>query len=168
MFLTLKTIAWDETRKGFYSPSQQGFLWQPGMVVVSQCPKCHKASGLLDLECTCGIYSSPNKKCLTEYAHYPNSIFMLMNNYGTCDIWTGPHDLPHTYVVRSWGAQIVGVIATARNDFGPRFLTSALATEFFKADIYSLRDATEMIRQNWEDVAQLNIFQHKEALNEYE
>ena len=151
--LFIKTIVWDQKRKGFYSPSKIDFLWKDG-IIVAGCDKCAIFGDIQD-DCTCGIYGSPNPETLDEYIEYPNSIIVLMRAYGTLDVWTAPKDLPgEFYVIRSWGARIVGVIAdnwkTGMAEYGQRGTSVGYALEVFSGSMaYKWKLAREMIRATW-------------------
>jgi hypothetical protein len=148
--LTLKALAFDAKTGTFYSPSHTGFEWRKG-IIAKECSKC--TIDHCDPKCTCGIYSSPNPEVLLEYAHYSTSIIALMDTYGWDDIWTGPHDLPFTYVMRSWGTQIKGVVGT---DFRTntelsktRQLSAMKACESFEVKAFPWFRVCRMIMANW-------------------
>lgn len=156
MLLSLKSIAWNETLKGFFSPSHQDFIWPSG-IVVAGCEHAVEYGGI-GLECTCGIHSSPNIRILKDYQHFPNSIIVLLNLYGDWDLWTGPADMADTYVLRSWGAQVVGV-ALEEPKNNQRFMSSILASQFFGVEIDHISTLENMIRQNWIDTIQIDPYQ---------
>ena len=150
--LFLKTIAWDQARKGFYSPSRIDFLWKDG-IVVAGCDKCAILGDIHD-DCTCGIYGSPNPETLVEYIEYPNSIIALMKSYGTLDVWKAPTDVHGFYVVRSWGALIGGVISDRQEagtlEYGQRALSVGYALETFPGALaYRWKIARTMIKITW-------------------
>lgn len=167
--LFFKTIAYDVSRKGFYSPSWREFLWTPE-IVVAQCAKC-APTGDIGLDCTCGIYGSPNLETLEEYHKYPNSIVAIMNAYGRLDIWNGPLDLTKYYVLRCWGAKIVAIlitdITTKYNITGQRAQSAVLAMDKFNVKGEQLYLAKEMLRQSWLKTADIDPFvPYKEEANE--
>jgi len=167
--LFLKTIAYDVDRKGFYSPSWRDFLWTPE-VVVAQCEKC-APTGEIGLDCTCGIYGSPNTETLEEYHKYPNSIIAIMNAYGRFDIWNGPRDLSQYYVIRCWGAKIVGILitdlTTKYNITGQRAQSAVLAMDKFNVSGKQLYLAKEMIQQSWLKTVDIDpSMPYKEKLDE--
>ena len=149
--LVLKTIAWNESERGFFSPSHTGFLWGRD-VVASMCEKC-QIIGRIESDCTCGLYGSPNPETLIEYHSYPNSIVVLMNTYGTIDVWTAPKDIPNCYVTRSWGMKIVRIIGTEivshKRLRGQRDISAGLASEMFDSPRISLKGAKYIIRETW-------------------
>jgi hypothetical protein len=81
-----------------------------------------------------------------------------MKNYGTVDVWTGPKDLPNTYVCRSWATRIIGVLKED-NDNEQRYMSSVLAAEKFEVAIYQKWMATKMIQASWEVLADINPFE---------
>lgn len=159
--LFLKTIAYDADRKGFYSPSWRDFLWSPE-IVVAQCEKC-APTGEIGLNCTCGIYGSPNIETLEEYHKYPNSVVAIMAAYGRFDIWTGPADLAAFYVIRCWGAKIVSIlitdIVTKYNVSGQRAMSFVRALEMFNIEEgKQFYLAKEMVRQSWLKTVNIDPF----------
>lgn len=156
LLLSLKTIAWNETHHGFFSPSHRGFMWEKD-VIVAGCEHV-EVHGQIGMDCTCGIHSSPNARVLKDYQHFPNSVIVLLSLYGMVDTWTGPKDLPNTYVVRSWGAQVVGV---AKEEFTnkQRFMSSVLAAQCFEVAIEPLEMLEAMIQSTWKSVVDIDPYQ---------
>lgn len=154
MFLSLKSICWDEGRKGFFSPSRPDFCWPKDQVVMSECTKCHRSRdvGALDLDCTCGLYSSPNYQTLEEYHKFPNSVLVLMNTYGMSDVWGSPYDILNgqAWVMRSWAMKIVRVVEDPSwwHNLN-RSQTGALAIQFYGKKALSLNIVKTMISVNW-------------------
>lgn len=157
MFLSLKTIAFDSNRNGFYSPTMSNFLWPMGdNIVESGCEHAEKV-GMLGEDCHCGIWSSPNEDALDEYAKYPNSVLLFLNTHGRSIVWPGPFDIPNTHVLRSWGIRIIGVIREIKQGEknAERILSMAYAREYFSPDgntpleVWELADAQRLIQQNW-------------------
>ena len=150
--LFLKTLVWNEQTKGFCSPTHHDFVWPKG-IVARYCAKCETDN--FNPECTCGIYGSPHPNTLVEYAKYKNSVFVLMNSYGWMDVWTGPSDLPNTYITRSWGAQIIGIVGTMIKDhpfaLSPQRLQVALlGVDYYQVEVLSWSVAKDMIAITWE------------------
>ena len=150
--LVFKSFAFDQVRHGFYSPSRSDFLWGKD-IVVGRCNKC-ETSGNIGIDCTCGLYGSPNVETIDEYHTFPNSVLAVMNTYGRLDIWTAPDDIPGCYVTRSWGMQVVFVVSDEIN--GKPLRSSRLASmllamsdEYFGVPAIPLWIAKEMIRQTW-------------------
>lgn len=163
--LSLKAIFWDEPRKGFFSPSRNAFQWFPG-IVQRECNRGCEID-IINPDCTCGIYSSPNTKTLVEYAKRPNAVFALLNNYGWVDIWTGPHEFPGTYVLRSWGVKVVGIVGTMTDgsalQLEPRRYQSALiGLDYFQVKIYPWEVAKEMMKFVWMRDVHINPFEYSE------
>lgn len=151
MILSLKTLAYNTTNRSFFSPSRNDFKWEKG-IIVSWCEKKHDISNLEKVtdeirSCTCGIYSAPNRAALLEYEKYPNSILVLLRLYGWWDLFTGPHDLPNTFVMRSWGARIIGVQMEDKTT--QRYMSSVLAAQEFGVSIYPKGFIEEMIQISW-------------------
>ena len=149
--LSMKAVAWrEDLGGGFFSPQRKSFVWSEG-IVARACTSC--PDDKVNPNCTCGLYSSPNPEALPEYAKYPSCCFVLLENYGWADIWTGPRDLPNTYVLRSWGAQIVGVVGTLQD--GPlslephRFQTALLGVEKYNVKLFNWNVAKKMIEYTW-------------------
>ncbi len=146
---SFKSIAWDQNRRKFVSPSRPNFEWQKG-IVRSQCQiKDHSTNefGHLDLNCTCGIWSSPNRKALEEYEKYQNSIIVLLQLYGTADIKESALDIPDCYVLRTWSARVVGVqFEDKTND---RYMATTLAADYFGIKIFPVEVAEMMIQASW-------------------
>lgn len=147
MFVALKTIAWDEGRKGFYSPQQTGFYWPASAVVAAKCSHITEP-GDVSRACHCGIYASPNTNILTEYEVYPNSIVVLLNLYGTVRGMFGPKDKPETFVLRAWGARIIGIVEEKPQNI-QRYMSTLLEAQQFRVPIQKLVDVEEMILANW-------------------
>jgi len=153
LLLSLKAVAFDVDRNGFYSPSQCDFVWPRG-VVERQCDTCNPRE--FDPGCHCGIYSSPNPEILTEYAKFSNTVYVLLNLYGWIDLWTGPADISDTFVIRSWGAKIIGVLATTadpkpRKLPAQRQLSAILGVDYYGVDLMSWLQVKEMITITWEN-----------------
>lgn len=151
--LFLKTICFDKDRRGFYSPQQRDFIWEPDKVIVAQCAKC-AIKGTIGLHCHCGLYGSPNPETLVEYCSFPNSIVALMNAYGRLDLWSGPSDLSQYYVLRCWGARIVGILTTdierlQLNIRDQRAQSAVWAMDRFNVSGIQWYIMKEMIRQSW-------------------
>lgn len=151
--LSLKAIAFDTERRGFYSPSHRDFLWTKDVVVAS-CNRCANPDQF-NPDCTHGIYSSPNVEALAEYATYKNSVLALMQCFGWIDIWTGPHDIPDAYILRSWGVQILGVIGESAPGIplsGQRQLSAINANRLFDVPTYTFTLAKGMIALTWKNI----------------
>lgn len=149
MMLSLKSVAWDESRKGFFSPQQTGFFWPSGAVVAAQCEHITELGDVSE-NCHCGIYSSPNTNILTEYEVYPNSIIVMLNLYGKYRIYKGPSDKAGSFVLRSWGAKVVGIAEESPKNM-QRYMTTVLAAQFFCVPIQKLSEIEMMVRLNWEN-----------------
>jgi hypothetical protein len=149
--LFLKTIAFDVNRNGFYSPSQDGFLW-PKDIAIAQCVKCAKI-GTIDPECACGLYGSPNPETLVEYHKFPNSIVVILAAFGRFVIHWGPRGLEQFYVVRARGARIVGIVlsdlVTGYNVQGQRIWSAIQAMNYYDVEGKNIETAKNMIRQSW-------------------
>lgn len=160
--LSLKAVVWSKKKQAFCSPSRQEFQWKIGIVWS----ECHTGQfcppQTIHPDCACGIYTSPNPEAIAEYAGDPNSIYALMNLYGTADIWTGPLDLPGTYVVRSAGSRVVGLVNTNMLGFvlSPRRQVNiTLACDIFQYSLFSWDEAREMIRATWREKADMDPFE---------
>lgn len=164
--LSMKALSWRQDKLGFFSPQRGAFQWPKG-VVASECRRGICGMHKYNSDCTCGLYSSPNPKALDEYAKYPSTVFVLLNLYGWLDCWTGPKDLPHTYVARSWGAQIVGIVGTM-TDGSPlklephRYQSALLGFEHYGVKMYPWEVAKDMIQMTWVD--QLGFSPYFEAI----
>lgn len=156
--LSVKCLAWSQERQVFHSPQKAEFEWKPG-IISRACSKC--PTDQINLDCTCGIYASPNPEALYEYAVWPNTLFVLMNTYGWVDIWSGPKDLYWTNVTRSWGTQIVGLISmnpvkVSHGNFEMKPLNPAKqqsmlwAADYYQVNIFPWAVARSMIHTTWE------------------
>ena len=148
--LSLKTVVWDDLAGSFRSPTRTEFIWPKGVIASD----CHKCNDEYDPNCHCGIYSSPNPTTLKEYATYTSSVFVLLNLYGWVDIWTAPRDIPHAYVLRSWGAQIIGIVGDNANGkvmslSATRQLTAINGATYYGVEIYPWQIAEAMISVTW-------------------
>jgi hypothetical protein len=158
--LVLKAVAWNEDLKGFYSPSHSDFVWPKG-IVARQCDRCEIDH--FDPICTCGIYASPNPETLIEYATKMNTVFVLLNTYGWVDVWTGPRDIPHTFIVRAWGAQIIGIVGETATGhplkLSPQREQAAyIGAERYGVDIYPWLLVQSMIAVTWREHVKFNPF----------
>jgi hypothetical protein len=150
---SLKTIAWDNKRHVFVSPAHTEYCWKPG-VNWAICSKCAQL-GEIQLDCTCGVYHSPNPEALSEYEVYPTSIIAMVKMYGVYDIWSGPTpDLPWTYPTRSDGIRVVGILGSGSLKSagfleGTRGITEGLAVSKFQVNLYPWKLARGMIRERW-------------------
>ena len=154
--LTLKTIAYNSTDDVLYSPSHRDFAWSKG-VIARACPRCEIDS--CDPNCTCGIYTSPNPETLKEYAKYAGSIHVLMNTFGWVDMWTAPRDIldGRAVVMRSWGTEIIGIVAVDREKEQLRALTMLRAAEIFEVAVFPWVMVKKMIQVSWRNMPGLII-----------
>lgn len=170
MILSLKAIAYSTSTRTFCSPSRTDFAWQKG-IMASSCHKNHDISNLEKVTdgikaCTCGLYSSPNEATLEEYKHYPNSIIVLLKLYGFWDLWTAPADIKDAFVMRSWGARIIGVQMEDKTT--QRYMSSVLAAQTFDVNIYPKSLVEEMLQANWVKNSLSNPFPNREVPWQYE
>lgn len=148
--LSLKSIAYDAQLREFFSPSHKDYMWR-GDIMVAQCEEC-APNGDIGLDHTCGIYSSPNPSAIKEYHIFPNSVMVLLNLYGTVDIWPGPSDLAWTYICRSWAARPVAVVTPWQ---GKGDTVSCLAAEQLGLIAIPWAVTKEMIRKTWARYCQI-------------
>jgi hypothetical protein len=137
--------------KGFFSPSQKDFIWPRGLV-VSKCTLGCRDNKIFNPNCSCGIHTSPNPAMLEDYAREKNSVYVLMRLYGWNGIWPGPKEHPEVRVVKSWGAQIMGVVATTTESMilSPQRQFSAIkGSEFYEVTLYSWTMARKLIAVSW-------------------
>jgi hypothetical protein len=166
----MKILVLDLDKKAFSSPvvryGRQEFLWSADRRMIAECEKCNPGfTGTIGKDCTCGLYSSPNFEALKEYDDHPQAVYCLLNLYGTVDIWYGPegntkpgrwHDLRHTFVLRSWGAKIIGIVqrntdAVTDSWFFNHDVAIAVAAEILNVPVYSKHIASMMIDKTWLD-----------------
>jgi hypothetical protein len=165
--LSLKTIAWDNDKKCFVSPSHTEYSWKPG-INWAICEKC-APKGEIQLDCTCGVYHSPNPEALTEYESYPTSIIALVKMYGVYDIWSGPlPDLPWTYPTRSDGIRVVGVLGSGSLKAagfleGTRGVTEVLALDKFQTTLLPWSLVRAMIQIRWLQHFQIDPYKDRRA-----
>jgi hypothetical protein len=149
--LVLKTIVYDANDDRFHSPSQKDFIWTRE-VTVAKCFRGCKGDDF-NPNCTCGIYASPNPAVITEYVKYPNSVYVLLNTLGWCDIWSAPDDVGPGLITRSWGVQIIGVVTTEPTTNGflspQRYLCSVKVLEHFRVNPYPWAMARLLIQASW-------------------
>jgi hypothetical protein len=171
MLLSLKILVLDDSKKAFSSPvvahGRKEYLWTADRRMIAECDKCNPGfSGDIGKDCTCGLYSSPNFEAIAEYDHSKNAILCLLNLYGTVDIWYGPEgrragnhvngDLTHTFVLRSWGARIIGLVDRGLTEVEDSWwfnhsVASTVAAEILNVQIYSKDMVTSMIDKTWMD-----------------
>jgi len=158
--LTFKSIAWDERRKGFYSPSHPEYLWDNGIAIRDCVRGCQGRQ--YDADCRCGIYTSPNWDALDEYAKYPNSIHVLMEIYGWLEIWPGPErDLPDAFILRSWGTKIKAIINTTPEGevvLPQRWNTALLMAERMKKPIFPWHMTKTLVEINWKSIFDISPY----------
>jgi len=174
--LTLKTIALDAANGTVHSPDRPDFQWGNGTMVAT-CSTC-KNIDVYNPNCTHGIYTSPNPEALDEYARYKNSIFVLGVIYGWFEPWPGPADLPNTFIFRSWGVRVVGLVNTALDGsrLSPqRWFSAVKASEIFNVQGRPWNLTQAMITESWKQNFGVNPYlpltddemkQFKERLNQ--
>ena len=166
--LSLKTIVWDEDRKTFCSPLHTEFVWDLEKPIYAMCERC-APNGTIGLNCTCGVYTSPNIESLDEYESFPTSIIAWVQLYGRVDVWSGPEpDLPWTFPTRSDGAEVIGIVASGslhQMGFlkGTRGITEALATEKFRKHFYSWSYVRYLTQASWIRDAQIDPYKDRRA-----
>lgn len=164
--LSLKAVVRDPKSGKLFSPSKTSFAWGKG-IIASQCSgKCPPFT--IGDDCRCGIYSSPNLQALDEYHTFENSLVVLLHTYGEAEIWTAPSDIWDAYVVRSWGASIVGVLMSGEDHFTAksRYMLECLMliSQEFEVEIFIWKVIKEIITLNWKE--KLGFDPYKADLND--
>ena len=163
---SLKTIAWNSDRKVFVSPSHTEYSWKPG-INWAICEKC-APNGKIGLDCTCGVYHSPNPEALEEYEFHKTSIIALVKMYVVYDIWDGPCNLSWTYPTRSDGIRVIGILGSGSlvsKGFlkGTRGITEGLALEKFHVSLYPWSTVRQWIQIKWLEYFQIDPYTDRRA-----
>ena len=166
--LSLKTIAWDDSRKVFCSPIHSEFVWDLKEPTFAMCERC-ASEGTIGLNCTCGVYHSPNIESLDEYESFPTSIIAWIQLFGRTDIWSGPEpDLTWTYPTRSDGARIIGIVGSGSLHSlgflkGTRGITEGLACQMFGVPLRPWGYVRQVTREAWIKYFKLDPYQDRRA-----
>jgi hypothetical protein len=82
----LKALAYNLETGTFVSPARPEFIWSPGGLQMSECPKCKNEP---KAECTCGLYVTFDTEIALEYINYsPISPIFLVEASGPTHIYS--------------------------------------------------------------------------------